>query len=119
MAESLDLLELGDDCLYFDEPDGFQDDLAELGSAEEFLDYFGITFDVRIVQVNRLHILQRFHDYLAKQEAGKTPEFTAWRGWLLRAYEDFVGSSAQQEKVFAVFHKADGSSFMPLSSLGD
>ena len=101
------------------EADSFQDDLAELGSAEEFLDYFGIAFDVRIVQVNRLHILQRFHDYLAKQEAGKTPEYAAWRGWLLRAYEDFVGSSAQQEKVFAVFRKADGSSFMPLSSLGD
>ena len=52
-------------------------------------------------------------------EAGKAPEYAAWRGWLLRAYEDFVGSSAQQEKVFAVFRKADGSSFMPLSSLGD
>lgn len=101
------------------ETDGFQGDLADLGSAEEFLDYFGIPFDVRIVQVNRLHILQRFHDYLAKQEAGKTPEYHAWRGWLLRAYEDFVGSSAQQEKVFAVFRKAEGSSFMPLSSLGD
>jgi len=97
--------------------DSFADDLAELASAEEFLDYFGIPFDVRIVQVNRLHILQRYHDYLAKQEAGKTPEYAAYRSWLLRAYEDFVGSSAQREKVFAVFRKADGSSFVPLSSL--
>jgi nitrogenase-stabilizing/protective protein len=99
--------------------DRFQDELAELASAEEFLDYFGIPFDVRVVQVNRLHILQRYHDYLSKQEAGKTPEYVAYRAWLLRAYEDFVGSSAQQEKVFAVFHKAEGSSFQPLSSLGD
>jgi len=97
--------------------DGFEDELADLSSAEEFLDYFGIPFDVRIVQVNRLHILQRYHDYLAKQEAGKTPEFAAYRAWLLRAYDDFVGSSAQQEKVFAVFRKADGTSFVPLSSL--
>ena len=99
------------------EADSFEDDLADLSSAEEFLDYFGITFDARVVQVNRLHILQRYHDYLAKQEAGKTPEYVAWRGWLLRAYEDFVDSSAQQEKVLAVFRKAEGSSFVPLSSL--
>jgi nitrogenase-stabilizing/protective protein len=95
----------------------FAEDLADLVSAEDFLDYFGIPFDARIVQVNRLHILQRYHDYLAKQEAGKAPDYAAWRGWLLRAYEDFVGSSAQQEKVFAVFQKAEGSSFQSLSSL--
>lgn len=99
------------------EADSFANDLAELGSAEEFLEYFEIPFDARVVHVNRLHILQRYHDYLAKQEAGKAPEYAAWRGWLLRAYEDFVTSSAQEEKVFAVFRKADGSSFMPLSSL--
>lgn len=101
------------------EADRFSEDLAGLDSAEDFLNYFGIPFDARIVQVKRLHILQRYHDYLAKQEAGKTPEFAAWRGWLLRAYEDFVGSSAQQEKVFAVFRRAEGSSFQPLSSLTD
>jgi nitrogenase-stabilizing/protective protein len=101
------------------EPENFEDELAELGSAEDFLNYFGIAFDATVVQVNRLHILQRYHDYLAKQEAGKTPEYAAWRAWLLRAYEDFVASSAQQEKVFAVFRKAEGSAFVPLSSVGD
>ena len=101
------------------ETDHFEEELADLVSAEDFLDYFGIPFDARIVQVNRLHILQRYHDYLAKQEAGKEPEYAAWRAWLLRAYEDFVGSSAQQEKVFAVFQKAEGSSFQSLSSLTD
>lgn len=92
-------------------------ELAELGSAEEFLDYFGIAYDVRVLEVSRLHILQRFHDYLAQQEAGKQPEYAAYRTWLARAYQDFVASSAQQEKVFAVFRKADGRSFVPLSAL--
>ena len=101
------------------EADSFEDDLADLSSAEDFLDYFGIDYEAHVVQVNRLHILQRYHDYLAKQEAGKAPDYAAWRGWLLRAYEDFVGSSAQQEKVFAVFQKAEGSSFQSLSSLTD
>ncbi|MBK8385255.1 MAG: nitrogenase-stabilizing/protective protein NifW [Candidatus Accumulibacter sp.] len=101
------------------ETDSFEDDLADLSSAEEFLEYFDIDFDVRVVQVNRLHILQRFHDYLAKQEAGKVPDYAAYRQWLARAYTDFVDSSAQTEKVFAVFQKAEGSSFVPLSSLTD
>ena len=91
--------------------------LDELESAEDFLNYFGVAFDPAVVHVNRLHILQRYHDYLAKQEAGRALEYAAYRAWLLRAYEDFVGSSAQQEKVFAVFRKADGTSFVPLSSL--
>ena len=99
--------------------DTFEDDLSELSSAEEFLDYFGIDFAVPVVQVNRLHILQRFHDYLAKQEAGKAPDYLAYRHWLARAYADFVGSTAQAEKVFAVFQKAEGSSFVSLSSLTD
>jgi nitrogenase-stabilizing/protective protein len=99
------------------EADTFEDDLSDLSSAEDFLDYFGIEFEPRVVQVNRLHILQRYHDYLAKQEAGKTPEYAAYRAWLKRAYEDFVDSSAQQEKVLAIFRKADGTSFVPLSSL--
>lgn len=99
--------------------DTFEDELAELSSAEEFLEYFGIDFSVPVVQVNRLHILQRFHDYLATQEAGKAPDYLAYRHWLARAYTDFVGSSAQAEKVFAVFDKAAGSSFVPLSSLTD
>ena len=97
----------------------FADELADLVSAEDFLDYFDIPFDARVVHVNRLHILQRSHAYRATQEAGKAPDYAAWRGWLLRAYEDFVGSSAQQEKVFAVFRKAEGSSFQSLSSLTD
>ena len=39
--------------------------LEELATAEEFLDYFGIPYERSVVEVNRLHILQRYHDYLA------------------------------------------------------
>ncbi len=34
--------------------------LDELVSAEDFLDYFDVAYEARVVQVNRLHILQRF-----------------------------------------------------------
>lgn len=83
------------------------DDIDELESAEDFLQYFGLEYDQTIVHVNRLHILQRFHDYLA-QAVDKLPEqettlFAIYKQLLGRAYQDFVISDAQTEKVFKVF----------------
>ena len=83
-------------------------DLDELSSAEDFLEYFGIHYDASVVQVNRLHILQRFHDYLWR--LGALPDDDQERRgvyayWLLQAYQYFVSSNAQTEKVFRVFHR--------------
>ncbi len=100
--------------------------MDDLVSAEDFLDYFAIPYDPAVVHVNRLHILQRFHDYLAKQAPNLPPEEDAQRGiyrlWLERAYQDFVTSNALNEKVFAVFQhvdKPDGgsSSFVSLDKV--
>ena len=85
----------------------FDLDLDELSSAEDFLQYFKVDYDPKVVQVNRLHILQRFHDYLADVE--DVPADTDGR-WALHAdllagaYQDFVTSDALTEKVFRVFH---------------
>lgn len=95
----------------------FEDDLEDLESAEDFLNYFDIPYDASVVHVNRLHILQRFHDYLAKQETGKAPEREAYRKWLTQAYQDFTQSDALTERVFSVLQKASGSSFMPVTDL--
>src|SRR5512139_1692163 len=85
--------------------------MEDLVSAEDFLDYFEIPYDPAVVHVNRLHILQRFHDYLAKQAPNLPPEESAQRGiyrlWLERAYKDFVVSDSLTEKVFAVFQHVD------------
>ena len=81
-------------------------DLDELSSAEEFLEYFGIEYQPSIVHVNRLHILQRFHDYLADvsdMPADDTSRFQVYADLLKGAYEDFVKSDAVTEKVFKVF----------------
>jgi nitrogenase-stabilizing/protective protein len=84
----------------------FELDLDELSSAEDFLTYFGVEFEPSVVQVNRLHILQRFHDYLDQAEA--MPEdagqrFALYADLLRGAYGDFVNSDARTEKVFRVF----------------
>jgi len=85
----------------------FLDDMQDLSSAEDFLDYFEITFDEKVVQVNRLHILQRFHDYLGKATDIPADEVALrahYRAYLEMAYLDFVESDALTEKVFKVFH---------------
>lgn len=100
--------------------------MEELVSAEDFLDYFEVPYEPAVVHVNRLHILQRFHDYLAKQAPNLPPEEDQQRGiyrlWLERAYQDFVVSNSIKEKVFAVFQnqaQPDGgfSSFVSLDKV--
>ena len=81
--------------------------MEDLVSAEDFLEYFDVPYEPAVVHVNRLHILQRFHDYLAKQVPNLPPDEAQQHGiyrlWLERAYQDFVKSDALTEKVFAVF----------------
>ncbi len=99
----------------------FDDDMEELNSAEEFLNYFAIDFEPAIVQVNRLHILQRFHDYLRKKQEmpeGGTARRLIYKELLTTAYSDFIDSDARTEKVFRVFHMGEPSVVtIPLSEL--
>jgi nitrogenase-stabilizing/protective protein len=102
------------------------DALPELLCAEDFLEYFQIPYERPVVEVKRLHILQRFHDYLdrhademPKDEAGRAGFY---RSWLCRAYEDFTHSDAQTEKVFAVFRHVPNeqggtTTFIPLEKI--
>ena len=83
--------------------------LRSLETAEDFLDHFAIPYDQRVIDVNRLHILQRLHDRLAGAdlEAMADDELHATLSrFLTAAYEDFVASDARTEKVFKVFHRA-------------
>jgi nitrogenase-stabilizing/protective protein len=97
-------------------------DMEELCSAEDFLDYFQIPYEPSIVQVNRLHILQRYHDYLEMTKDDLPQEESALRAyyteWLQKAYGDFVNSDARTEKVFKVFRMFEPQQVaIPLSDL--
>lgn len=85
----------------------FVDELEELESAEDFLQYFGLDYQTAVVQVNRLHILQRFHDYLSQgadqMPADENSQYQVYKHLLACAYQDFLESDAQTEKVFKVF----------------
>ena len=96
------------------------DDLSELESAEEFLDYFDIDYDPQVVRVARLHILQRFHDYLKAAElpAEEAASRALHATLLERAYTDFVESTPIEERVFSVLKKATGTATDSLDAIG-
>ena len=97
--------------------------MITLASAEEFLDFFHLEYDQTVVNVNRLHILQRFHQYMRQTkglgEMDEVVQHDTCRDLLARAYQDFVTSSAVKEKVFKVFRDAEGIKTVSLDSLRD
>lgn len=88
--------------------------LTKLSSAEEFLNFFGVGYDQSVVNVNRLHILKRFNQYLrvtpGTEKMDDDTLRATCRDLLVRAYDDFVRSTPAQEKVFKVFQDQDGKS---------
>lgn len=102
------------------EDNDFLDDMQDLVSAEDFLEYFEIPYDETVVKVYRLHILQRFHNYLA---AASMPEDMAGQkalyvNSLAQAYQDFVKSDAATEKVLKIYQKSSGTSFFGINQIG-
>ena len=92
-------------------------EFSEMTSAEDFLNYFEIPFDSRVVDVNRLHILQRFRNYLRQANAMDRADYARC---LQQAYQDFVDSDALTEKVFKVFqrHSRARETRVPLANIG-
>lgn len=101
--------------------ESFVQQLKNLSSAEDFLQFFGIAFDQKVVDVSRLHILKRFFQYIRQQEAlpdgNEFAMFTVYHGLLVRAYNDFVVSTPAEEKVFKVFQDVDGRQHVSIDSL--
>jgi nitrogenase-stabilizing/protective protein len=72
-----------------------------------------------VVQVNRLHILKRFYQYLHTTPLptadDEVEQFRHYRGLLAQAYQDFVKSTPAAEKVFKVFQEAGGTQHVRLA----
>ena len=105
---------------------GMLETLRSLETAEDFLEHFAIPYEQRVVNVNRLHILQRLHDRLAGTDLEGLDDTRLHRtvsAFLAAAYGDFVASDARREKVFKVFHRAPptagtaGRTMVPLADI--
>ena len=86
--------------------------MEKFSAAEEFFEFLGVDYSPQVVQVNRLHILKRFQQYLARDPVQEglpeADERAAYGDKLQLAYKDFVKSSAVAEKVFKVFQDKAG-----------
>ena len=95
--------------------------MSTFSAAEEFLDYFQVPYDQPVVNVNRLHILKRFNQYLRATPGTAEMDDDTLRGVcreaLGKAYSDFVNSTAAKEKVFKVFQDTDGKQHVSLDSM--
>ena len=95
--------------------------MSTFSAAEEFLDYFQVAYDQTIVNVNRLHILKRFNQYLRATPGTAAMDDDTLKGvcreLLVKAYGDFVTSTPAQEKVFKVFQDTDGKQHVSLDSM--
>ena len=104
-------------------------ELQSLETAEDFLDHFKVEYDTAVVTRLRLHILQRFHDYLTtatEEPVDDAARDALLRDYLVRAYDDFLHSDPLTERVFKVLRDAgkaheeqkSATVFVPLDQIG-
>ncbi|ESX60795.1 nitrogen fixation protein NifW [Mesorhizobium sp. LSHC420B00] len=101
--------------------------LKRLSAAEEFFAVLGVSYDPKVLNVSRLHIMKRVGQYLAEEDFSGLPDqviAARVRATLERAYEDFAISSPLTHRVFKVLKDHDpnkaatpGRTFVPFDSV--
>lgn len=85
------------------------DEFKKLVDAEEYLEFFQIPYDAQVVNVNRLHILKKFSQYVKEIDATSAglnteEKLNQYRAALASAYEVFLSSNSLEQKLFKVFN---------------
>jgi nitrogenase-stabilizing/protective protein len=94
----------------------------QITQAEDYFAFFNLPYDAKYLNVNRLHILQKF-SRLMRDEGALYPDmdneatFNHYRELLQRAYSLFQTSSPQEQKIFKVFQDRP-SNVVKLSEIG-
>ena len=81
-----------------------------LTKAEEYLEFFGIPYDPKTVNVNRLHILKKFSQFVRENDIdaaslADTATFAVAQEALASAYALFTTSTSVEQKLFKVFQE--------------
>ena len=88
---------------------GTMDEFNKLVDAEEFFQFFNMSYDLEIVNVNRLHILKKFSQYM-KEIDDQSPDLSQeerlnqYSLALQKAYQVFIESTPHEQKLFKVFN---------------
>jgi len=79
----------------------------QLHDAEDYFEFFGLSYDPQVVNINRLHILRKFSQLMAKVDQGLSDaeKLDTYREALQSAYAVFLSSSSVEEKLFKVFQQ--------------
>jgi len=85
-------------------------DFQQLVDAEDYFKFFDLTYNPQVVNVNRLHILQKFSRLVKEIDANWTGEnqeekLPLYQVALQNAYELFLTSTSLDEKLFKVFNQ--------------
>lgn len=96
-------------------------DFQQLTTAEEYLEFFGIDYDPKFVNVNRLHILKQFSLLIqevdkAFPDVSEAEKLEKYRLALEEAYQVFLTSSPLETKLFKVF-QSQPKNFVPLEDV--
>lgn len=77
----------------------------QLKDAEDYFQFFGLSYDPKVVNINRLHILRKFSQLVQDQDKSQSEEqkLNAYRQALQTAYNLFLTSSSVEQKLFKVF----------------
>ncbi|MEN9232425.1 MAG: nitrogenase-stabilizing/protective protein NifW [Thermostichus sp. DG02_5_bins_236] len=96
-------------------------DLQALVNAEDYFAFFDLPYDPQVVNVNRLHILRKFAQHLrplADFQGSEQEQLDQARQGLAKAYQTFLTSTPQQEKLFRVFQNYGSSCGDPITGCG-
>lgn len=95
-------------------------EFKRLVNAEDYFTFFDLPFDPTIVNVNRLHILQKFSQLVKELDPTDWSEaetLDRYRSALQSAYDLFLGSTGVEQKLFKVF-KEKPQNVVLLSEIG-
>jgi nitrogenase-stabilizing/protective protein len=88
---------------------GTLEEFNKLTDAEDFFQFLALPYDRKVVNVNRLHILQKFSQLKAEidqENLDPQTRLERYRSALQSAYELFLSSSPLEQKLFKVFQSA-------------
>jgi nitrogenase-stabilizing/protective protein len=86
------------------------EEFKKLVDAEDYFKFFELEYDQKVVHVNRLHILQKFSANIKEidknnSEVNDSELLGKYREALENAYQLFIESTPQEQKLFKVFHQ--------------
>lgn len=86
------------------------DRFKQLVDAEEYFDFFQLPYDQKVVNINRLHILRKFSEFMKEiddnyTDLSSSDRLNKYREALEKAYQVFLDSTPQEQKLFKVFNE--------------